>query len=801
MNSETISYYRILNKIGEGGMGEVYLAEDTRLGRQVALKFLPASFEADFERRSRFLREARAASALRSPNVAAIYDIGEHDGSPFIAMEYVEGELLSRRVARQPLAANEAVDLAIQIADALDEAHHLGIIHRDIKCSNLIVTKRGLVKVLDFGLAKLIVNQYDKELDDDRTLRFGEVTSPGMLLGTLSYMSPEQTRGLDLDTRTDIFSLGVVLYEMVTGCRPFKGETTSDLIVSILEREPAPVTQFAAEIPAQLEWIIAKALCKRREERYQSAKEIIVELTNLKQALDLEARFPHTTALERDSGAINYRTRPMESPIIRSIEDSSSASSSNLNASPVRKRRSRKAINSIAILPLVNACADANMEYLSDGITEVLINSLSRLPKLRVMARSTTFRYKGRDIDPLQVGNELGVRAVLTGRVLQINGNLIIGTELVDVSDGSQLWGEQYNRKMSDIFAIQEEISNEILDKLRLKLGGKEKKFAINCCTQSTEAYELYLKGRFYWNKWNREGFERAIVFFEQAIEKDPCFALAYSGLSDTYGILWFFNFLSTQVALPKAEAAALKALELDDSLAEAHLSLANMKFYYEWNWSEAEKEYKRAIELNPNYAHALHMYAFYLISLRKFDEAITVAKRSTELEPLSSLMNSGLGATYYYAGRYDEAMAQYQKTLAFDPTFSIAHEMLAEIYERTGREDEAVEEYLKANPHWIGSKEIADALKTAAAQSSVHGLWRKWLEFAVDKSKIPTISFFYIAATYAYLGETESAFEWLEKAFEEREGFLVHLKTDPHFNKLQTDVRFQDLVRRIGIP
>ena len=797
MNSETVLYYRIISKIGEGGMGEVYLAEDTRLGRQVALKFLPASFEYDPERRSRFLREARAASALRSPNVAAIYDIGEHDGSQFIAMEYVEGELLAHKIQRHPVPINEAVAIAMQIADALDEAHLLGIIHRDIKCSNLIINTRGLVKVLDFGLAKLITNQFDEAGDEDRTLRFGQETAPGMILGTLCYMSPEQTRGIELDSRTDLFSLGVVLYEMVTGSKPFKGETTSDLIVSILEREPAPVTIFSGEIPAQLEWMITKALQKKREERYQSAKEMLVDLRDLKEALELEANLLRTTRLEKESGSIDNRTRFIDPQELKTSEDSSTGS----HTKPAPKRRSRKAINSIAILPLANAGSDPNMEYLSDGITEVLINSLSRLPKLRVMARSTMFRYKGRDIDPLQVGDELGVRAVLTGRVLHINGNLIIGTELVDVSDGSQLWGEQYNRKMSDIFAIQEEISNEILDKLRLKLGGKEKKLAVTCCTESTEAYELYLKGRFFLNRWNREGFERAIEFFEQAIAKDPDFAMAYSGLSDTYGILWFFNVLSTQDALPKAEAAALKALELDDSLAEAHLSLANMKLYHEWNWQAAEKEYRRAIELNPNYAHAHHMYAFYLISLRKFDEAIAAAKHSAQLEPLSSLMNSGVAAAYYYAGRYEEAIAQYQKTLAFDPTFSTAHEMLAEIYELKGREDEALEEYLKASPPWLGNEAIADALKTAAAQSGLKGFWRKWLEYAVGQAIVPPPSSFYIAAAFADLGETERTLEWLEKAYEERVGFLVHLKTDPHFDKLRSDERFQDLVRRIGIP
>jgi eukaryotic-like serine/threonine-protein kinase len=795
VDAEHISYYRMLNKLGEGGMGEVYLAEDTRLGRQVALKFLPASYAYDPDRRSRFLREARAASALRSPNVAAIYDIGEHDGTQFIAMEYVEGDLLTHKIERHSLPIREAIDIASQIADALDEAHHLGIVHRDIKSSNLMVTNRGLVKVLDFGLAKHITPRHSNDPDDDRTLRFGQETAPGMILGTLSYMSPEQTRGIELDARTDLFSLGVVLYEMITGSKPFTGETTSDLIVAILEREPAPVAKSSAEIPSQLQWIISKALQKKREERYQSANEFIVDLKNLKHALELEANLLRTTPLERDSGAIEKQTRLLEPHELQSTGEHSSG----VQTSTSRKRRSRKAINSIAILPMVNASSDPNMEYLSDGITEVLINSLSRMPKLRVMARSTTFRYKGREIDPLQVGNDLGVRAVLTGRVLQINGNLIIGTELVDVSDGSQLWGEQYNRKMADIFSIQEDISNEILDKLRLKLGARGQKMAVQCC--NTEAYELYLKGRFHVNKWNAESYHRALDFFHQAIAIDPNFALAYTGLSDTYGSLWFTNQMPGNEALPKAEASALKALELDDTLAEAHLSVANMKLYYEWNWEEAEKEYKRALLLNPNSAAAHHMYSFYFITLGRFEEALTEARRAVEIDPLSSLMNGAIAAVYYYSGRYEESLRQIDSSLEFDPDFIILHELRADIYEMQGLEQEAIGEYLNHPPHWLGGKAIVRELQAAAEQSGLAGFWRKWLEYVVERREIGKVSPYLISSIYAILGEIDQAFEWLEKAIQERTGFLVHIKTDPNFINLRNDRRFTELTRRIGIP
>ena len=456
MISEKISHYRILDKLGAGGMGEVYLAEDTRLGRQVALKFLPASYQYDPDRRARFLKEARAASALRSPNIAAIYDIGEHEGAIFIVMEYVEGELLSARIERGPVGVREAIEIALQIADALDEAHSIGIIHRDIKSSNLIITERGLVKILDFGLAKVLTQQAE-DVDDspDRTLLFGKETLPGVVLGTASYMSPEQARGLEVDQRSDTFSLGVVLYEMLTGKRPFEGATTSDLIVSILERDPPPLARFSADVPANLEWIVAKALRKERQERYQTAKDLGVDLKNLKQALEFEANLIRTAQLDPSSGALASRST---GDVAARSEDSSSGIQPS-GAAP-RRRRTRKAIDSIAILPFANASNEADADYLSDGITETIINNLSQLPRLRVMARSTMYRYKGKTVDPQQAGRDLDVRAVLAGRVLHRGETLLISTELVDVVDGSQLWGEQYSRHLADIFAVQEEILN-----------------------------------------------------------------------------------------------------------------------------------------------------------------------------------------------------------------------------------------------------------------------------------------------------------------------------------------------------
>ncbi|MEW6131303.1 MAG: protein kinase [Acidobacteriota bacterium] len=796
MISETISHYKVLEKLGEGGMGEVYLAEDTRLGRQVALKFLPASFQYDPERRSRFLREARAASALRSPYVAAIYDIGEHDDRQFIAMEYVEGQLISKKIESGNLSIHQAIDIAAQIAEALDEAHNLGIIHRDIKCANIIVTERGITKVLDFGLAKVLSQIDESELDENRTLIFGKETSPGVVLGTVAYMSPEQARGLALDGRSDLFSLGVMLYEMVTGRKPFSGETISDLIVAILEREPAPLTHYSENIPQPLQWIISKALRKRCDERYQTARDFAVDLKNLKKSLELEDSGARTSQLERHSGAINHRTGEMEALTVKLSEDSFPSAT----MTPP-KRRSRKAINSIAILPLVNASNDPNTEYLSDGITETLINNLSRLPKLKVMARSTTFRYKGQNVDPLLVGNELNVRAVLTGRVLQLGENLVIGTELVDASDGSHLWGEQYQRKLSDIFKVQEEISNEILDQLRLKLGSKEKKVSFNCCTESTRAYELYLKGRFHFNKWTYEGFSHAIDFFQQAIAIDKKFALAYSGLADSYGTLWFFNLANSDEVVKKARDYTLRAIELDDNLAEAHLSLANMQLFYEWDWLAAEKCYKRALALNPNSVQAHHAYAFYLLSAGRFDEAIAYAERSVELDPLTLINQCAVAGALTYAGKLDEALAFSKKILEFDEAFPMTYERLFLIYKLLGEYDKAVETILTVLPAWIPSREIAEELKTAYQQSGMKGFWQRWLDFATDGKSIPTAPLYYLVAGYAILGETERAFAWLETAYQSRQGFLAHLKVEPRLKVLNSDPRFAELIQRVGIP
>jgi len=764
--SENVSHYRILKKLGAGGMGEVYLAEDTRLGRQVALKFLPASYQYDAERRGRFLQEARAASALRSPNIAAIYDIGEHDGIMFIAMEYVEGEVLSQRIDRRTLPTSDVIDIAIQIADALDEAHTVGIIHRDVKSSNLIVTERGLVKMLDFGLAKMIQSRQSSD-STEPTVAIGGQTAFGVVLGTVSYMSPEQALGRDIDQRSDIFSHGVVIYEMLTGRLPFEGTSTTEIIDSIIHKEPIAIARFNYDVPAELERIVRKGMEKDRERRYYSAREVSTDLRNLR-------RDSNTAAIT--GGPATRKTQS------------------------TRRARSRKAIDSLAILPLINAGGDPDTEYLSDGITESIINNLSQLPNLRVMARSTVFRYKGKDVDPQTVGQELGVRAALTGRVLQRGDLLIIKAELVDADDGSHLWGEQYNRKLSDIFTIEEEISREISDKLRLKLSGAEKKQLTKRYTENTRAYQFYLKGRFYWNKRTEDGLKKGIEYFQRAIEMDPVYALAYAGLADSYNILVSYSALAPKDAFPMAKVAAIRALELDDKLAEAHTSLAFVKFGYDWDFAEAERGFKKAIQLNPGYAFAHNFYAVMLAGLGRFDEAFAHITKAQELDPLSLPINTNLGWLLYLAHRYDESIQQYLKTIELDEGFGLAHRRLAQTYERKQMYSEAASEFKKAitlsgeDVEWLSAHGHFYAIlgETDKANEVL-----KRLETLAKSRYVPA---YLVARIYLGLGDIDRAFELLDKAVEERYGYLAYLNVEPLFDSVRSDPRFAEIVRRVGL-
>ena len=818
MLGRSIGRYKIITTLGTGGMGEVYLAHDTRLGRKIALKLLPTHSTTDKDRLRRFEQEAHAASTLSHPNVCVIHEVGEtEDDRHYIAMEYVDGVTLRQHMTEARLKLSEALDVAVQVASGLAAAHEVGVTHRDIKPENIMLRRDGYVKVLDFGLAKLT----EQPTTDVTTAARARVTTDtGVVMGTSRYMSPEQARGLAVDARTDIWSLGVVIYEMVTGEAPFKGETTSDVIVSILDREPQLLEHYRPAVPPELQKIVSKALSKSREERYQTIEQLAGKLKSLKQEFEYAARNETAGELANRTGKQVKRLTSRTEYLIGGIKRHQKAIALTaailiivLAASAYfRFARSYQTIDSLAALPFVNVDADPNTEYLSDGITESLINSLSQLPNLKVISFSSVSRYRGQQIDPQTVARDLGVRALLVGKVTQRGDDLIVSAELVDTRDNSHIWGEQYNRKLSGLLALQKEISREISDKLRMRSSGEQKERLTKSYTESTEAYQLYLKGRYHWNKWTPEGWQKSIEYFQQAIKKDPSYALAYVGVSNAYNALGFFDVMLPREAWPKAEEAAVKGLELDDTLGEAHAALGTVKYLYGWDWAAAERELKRAIELNPNDEVAHTVYAYYLHSMGRGDEGLAEMKRAYELDPLSIRINFGLGDMLAFAHahrQYDQAIEQFRKTIELEPaqwTLGAAYWHLAAVYEKKGMYEEAIAEYQRGM-NLSGESYLAAALEQAYKRSGFSEAKRvvtkmrlqKMIE-ASKRERVPPLPFAFI---YADLGENEQAFEWLEKAYEEHSSSLVHLGDGMvcTCDALRSDPRFADLLRRIGLP
>jgi serine/threonine protein kinase/Tfp pilus assembly protein PilF len=798
MIGQTISHYRIMEQLGAGGMGVVYKAQDSRLDRAVALKFLPDKLAQEPQALERFRREARAASALNHPGICTIYDIGEKDGRGFIVMEFIDGETLRHHIHRQALPLEEILRLGMQIAEALDAAHAEGIIHRDIKPANIFVTKRGQAKVLDFGLAKLLpkaVAAGGLSADGDDT---DSTSIVGIISGTPSYMSPEQIRGDTLDARTDIFSLGLVLYEMATGRQAFSGPTGGVIIEAVLTRAPAPARNINPNIPEKLEEIINKALHKDKAQRYQHAAEVRNDLQQLDRGSDSGWR----------SAAGSTETMAARPTVAGEAESSHTGSSGPHTAQNVttrtgaiRRERVAKIIDSLAVLPFENASRDPENEYLSDGIAGSLINILATVPKLRVMAQSTVFRYKGRKMDPQAVGRELNVKAVLTGRMMQSGGSLRIGTELVDVATGTQLWGAQYNRAPGDIFAIQDEISNEISENLRLKLTRAEKKRLTKRQTHDAEAYGLYLKGRHHWNRWTEEGFYKAIEYFQQAAEKDPSYGLAYAGVADSYVLLGWNSYLPPKDAFPKGKAAAMEALRLEPELSEAHTPTAAGLWLHDWKWPEAEKEFERSVALNPCYPTANHWYAEYLMTMGRHDEAIARMKKSQELDPLSLIISVAIGWTYYMARRYEDALQQIRRTFELDPNYPVANWVLGLVLRKMGRFDEAIAEGEKGVRASGGSPLIRASLAQSFGAAGKTKEARKILDDLTILAKQKYVAPYFLAGIYVGLGDEERATEFLEKSYEEHSHWLIYLHLDPGMDGLRSNLRFQELLRRVGLP
>jgi len=762
--------YEILAALGRGGMGEVYEARDTKLERNVAIKVLPVTLIHDHQRLARFQREARMLASLNHPNIATIYGLEQYESVHYLIMELVRGETLAKRLRAGALPVHKVLDLSIECADALDAAHAQGIIHRDIKPANIIVTDRGRVKMLDFGLAKIT----PREVAASST-KFTALTVPGAALGTVAYMSPEQLRGEELDTRTDLFSFGVVLYQMATGSLPFRGDTTAVIVDAILNRPPVAPVRLNPEVPSEMERIINKALEKDRDLRYQHASEALIDFKRLKRDTD-----SGRTAV---SGSAVATTAP-------------------------RSQQPSKTIDSLAVLPFVNLSGDPEMEYLSDGITDTLINSLSQLRKLRVVPRSLTFRYKGREVDPQRVGVELNARGVLTGRVMQRGDSLLIGAELADVSKLSQLWGAQYNRKMADIFVLQEEIAREIAEKLRLQLTRDERKRLTKRATGNKEAYQLYLKGRYFWNKRTEADITKAISYFEQAVAEDPQYALAYSGIADSYHVLWVYSNIRPKEMHDQAQAAALKAVQIDDTLAEGHTSLAAIAADDDWDFAAAERSFRAAIALSPNYAIAHQWYAELLSYVGRLDDALNEIRKAQELDPLSTIINVTAGHILILAGKYDEAIVQLRKTIELDKGFSLSHQVLRDAYEYNQMFPEAIAENEAAaaaqgEPAERASRATAILLE-AYTSGGERGYWRARLRRAEQNVKEGTAmnyddSPWRIASFYAHVGDADSAVQWLRKAFEQRDIALAFVQTTPEFQFLRADPRVMNIMRQAG--
>lgn len=829
-----LDHYEIRALLGKGGMGEVYIAHDTRLRRNVAIKILPADFTQDKSRLARFEREAYAASGLNHPNILTIHEIGEHDGMHYIATEYIEGESLRQHMTRTGIEVREALDIASQVASALSAAHQAGIVHRDIKPENIMVRKDGFIKVLDFGLAKLAnetVEAKPEATDTEARTRTKVInTEPGLVMGTASYMSPEQARGLEVDERTDLWSLGAVLYEMVSGRLPFEGATTTDVLSMILHREPPSLLLHRSDLPAELERIIEKALTKQRDERYQLAKDLGSDLKRLKQRLEVEAELERSITpdeeLRRRTSASHQSAATRAARAAATSEGSAihTTSSAEYVVGEIKRhklasgvvlaiviaagatfayyaysRGSRaETISSIAILPFANVSGDQNMEYLSDGLSESLINSLSQVAHLKVISRGSVFKYKGKDIDPAEVARALDVQAIVTGRVIQVGDQLQISAELVNVRDKTQLWGEQYNRKSSDLLALQTEISQQIAEKLRLRLTNTEQQLLVKGADGNPQAYDLLLKARFFSSKASSEDLKRGIDYCNQAIAIDPNYARAYAELAYAYRVLAANSFVDPKEAMPKAEAAVRKALELDEGLAEAHAELGGIKLNA-WDWAGAEREYKRAIELNSNLVSAYNGYSQYLGSVGRSEESLIAIKRARELDPLRINTNANVGYRYYFARQYDQAITHLKSTLEMDRNSAYAHALLGYAYAAKGEFNKALEEYqalLQIEGRTTsGLCYQGYALAKAGRRAEAEAILK---ELKVTKEYVSPGE---LAVLYAGLGDKEGALASLDKAYAEHDLQMIFLKVDPHYDSLRSEPRFQELMRKVGLP
>jgi serine/threonine protein kinase/tetratricopeptide (TPR) repeat protein len=816
--------YEIRSKLGAGGMGEVFLAHDAMLDRKVALKILPPELASNQNRMRRFTQEAKAAAALNHPNIAHIYEIGEHEGMHFIAMEYVDGSTLREAIHRERIGIPKLLRYLQQVAEGLTKAHAAGIVHRDLKPDNVMITRDGYPKILDFGLAKLTEPLTPKPMtshaEATTEVLSRPLSRPGLVMGTVGYMSPEQVQGHPVDHRSDIFAFGCLLYEAATGQRAFESESTIDTLHKIVHTPARLVRDLNPSAPADLTRIVRRCLAKDPDDRYQSIREAAIELRDVRRdlegAVEVKTSVPlaTVTSTERNAATVDG-TQRSTSPssaeyIFAGIKRHKLATAVVLAtivlgsiaiAAYLYLRSTAVAIDSIAVLPFVNQNRDPNTEYLSDGLTESITNSLSQLSNLRVIPSPSIARYKTKEIDAITAGNELGVRAILTGRILQRGDSLTVNAALIDVRDNKQLWGEQYNRKVADALAVQQEISREISERLRTRLSGEEQKQLKKRDTSNPEAYQAYIRGRYYWNKRTAENVKKAMEQFQQAADKDPNYALAYVGLADCYVLLIEYAGASTTDTVPKSIALAERALQLDPSLGEAHTSLGWCYGAGLWQWGKAESEFKRAIELSPNYPTAHQWYSLVLRDQGRFDEAKFEIKRAQELDPLSLIIGQSVAQSYLFLeGDSTRALEEAKRVVDLDPNYPRGLEVLGWIYLKQGRNSEAIAALQKAVAAG-GDRRIFSSLGYVLAISGKKAEALKLLKEVQAKYERHEALGKDVAGIYAGLGDKDQVFIWLEKDFQARVGPLSRIRWEPPFESVRSDPRFADLLRRMGLP
>jgi eukaryotic-like serine/threonine-protein kinase len=736
-----VLHYEILGKLGGGGMGVVYKAFDRKLHRTVALKFLPPHLSADDEAQERFMHEAKAASALDHPNICTIHDIDKtSDGQLFMVMAYYGGETLKKKIARGAVPVPEALNYAIQMARGLAKAHEQGIIHRDIKPANVMVTDDGDVKIVDFGLAKV---------------RDVELTRTGTTMGTAAYMSPEQAQGEAVDHRTDVWSLGVVLYELLTGERPFKGEVAHAIVHSLLHNRPTPMAAIVPGIPERLELLVEMTLAKRPEDRYQEMRELLADLRVIRGG-------PESSLTERSA------TR-------------------------------KKPTSSIAVLSFADMSPQRDQEYFCDGMAEELIDALTKQKGLRVVSRTSAFQFKGQGHDIRSIGQKLDVSHILEGSVRKAGNRLRITAQLINVRDGYHIWSEKYDREMEDVFAIQDEIARAIVETMKGRLLGDEEAPLVKRYTSNLEAYTLYLKGRYFWNKRYEVGLQQAMGHFKQAIEMDPNYALAYTGLADCFVLLGAYEYLPPKEAFSKAQALAQRALEVDGTLAEAHASLGFIDFVHAWNWHEAEQRFKRAIELNPTYAVARWWYSIFLTASGRTEEGLAEIKRAEQADPMLILTSSTTAWILYLARRYNEAIDTCLKTLDMDPNIGTARATLGLSYTEQSAFDKAIPE-LQLAKNRMGPQIVGSYLARAYALAGRKAEAQNILEELQELSKNQYIPPYFLAAIHVALDQPDQAFHCLDRAYEERDPWLVYLKVDPMFDSVRSDARLTAMLGKVGM-